>query len=174
VLFSGSVADNIRYAKPQASDEEVQEAARIANAHDFINAFPDGYNTAVGPRGLQLSGGQRQRVAIARAVLKDAPILVLDEASSALDASSEHAVQEALARVMPGRTVISIAHRLSTMRHCDSIAVLGEGGVVEQGSFEELRTTPGSAFAELMKRQLFVDKEVVAEAATPERSDEPS
>src|SRR5205823_9179670 len=116
ILFSTTVAENIRYGRPDASDAEIAAAARAANADDFIERFPQGYQTLVGERGVQLSGGQKQRVAIARAVLKDPRILVLDEATSALDAESEHLVKEALERLMKGRTTLIIAHRLSTVK----------------------------------------------------------
>src|SRR5204863_1439659 len=115
ILFSTSIAANIRYGRPDASDADVESAARAANAHDFIVRFPDGYGTLVGERGVQLSGGQKQRVAIARAVLKDPRVLILDEATSALDSESEHLVKEALDRLMRGRTTLVIAHRLSTV-----------------------------------------------------------
>ncbi len=138
LLFNASIADNIAYARQNASRDEVVEAARAANAHDFIEALPEGYDTEVGPRGVKLSGGQRQRVAIARAILKDAPILLLDEATSALDNESERAVQESLERLMQGRTSLIIAHRLSTVQHADVIFVLEKGRVVESGSHEAL------------------------------------
>ena len=137
-VFGGSVAENIRYGRLEATHEEMVAAARAANAHDFIEALPDGYDTVLGDRGTRLSGGQRQRVAIARAILKDAPILILDEATSSLDNESERLVQEALARLMVGRTTIVVAHRLSTIRHADRIAVLDDGWLLELGSHEEL------------------------------------
>jgi ATP-binding cassette subfamily B protein len=127
ILFSGTIADNIRYGRPEASDAEVEAAARGANAHDFISGFPDGYRTMVGERGVQLSGGQKQRVAIARAMLKDPRVLILDEATSALDAESEHLVKEATSRLMRGRTTLIIAHRLSTVRDAHRVAVLEAG-----------------------------------------------
>lgn len=138
LLFGGSIRENIAYGKPDASDAEIEAAARKANAHAFITSFPEGYGTVVGERGIQLSGGQRQRIAIARAVLKDPAILILDEATSALDSESERLVQEALEQLMKGRTSIVIAHRLSTIRDADKILVLDKGMVVESGTHEEL------------------------------------
>ena len=138
MLFGGTVAENIAYGKVEATPQEIEEAARQANAHDFIAAFPEGYATRVGERGDQLSGGQRQRVAIARAILRDPAILLLDEATSALDSESERLVLEALDRLMEGRTSLVIAHRLSTVRGADRIYVLDQGRVVEDGTHQEL------------------------------------
>ena len=152
-LFSGSIGDNLRVGKPEATDEELVDAARAANAHDFIVGFPDGYDTVVGERGVQLSGGQRQRVAIARAVLADPRILILDEATSSLDTESEALVQEALERLMVGRTTIVIAHRLSTVRTADRIVVLAAGRIVEEGTHDEL-VAMGGLYTELSARQL--------------------
>ncbi len=154
ILFSATVAENIRYAMPDATDEEVEEAARAANAHDFVVGFPDGYDTHVGERGVQLSGGQKQRVAIARAVLKDPPILVLDEATSALDAESEHLVKEALDRLMRGRTTLIIAHRLSTVRDADRVIVLEAGHIVQAGPHAELLEEEDGLYHRLVARQL--------------------
>jgi ATP-binding cassette subfamily B protein len=138
LLFGGTIADNIAYGRPGANPAEIEEAARKANAHDFITRFPEGYQTRVGERGVQLSGGQRQRVAIARAILRDPAILLLDEATSSLDSESESLVLQALDRLMEGRTSFVIAHRLSTVRGADRIVVLKEGTVVEEGTHEEL------------------------------------
>jgi ATP-binding cassette, subfamily B, bacterial MsbA len=142
-LFNRSVADNIRYGKPEATDEEVVAAARAANIHDFVAGLPDGYETLVGETGSRLSGGQRQCVTIARAILKDAPILMLDEATSSLDAESERLVQEALAHLMEQRTTFVIAHRLSTVRHADRILVISGGVIAEQGTHDELLAAHG-------------------------------
>jgi ATP-binding cassette subfamily B protein len=138
ILFGGTILDNIAYGRPGAKEEEVIEAARQANAHEFIMAFPEGYQTKVGERGVQLSGGQRQRVAIARAILRDPAILILDEATSSLDSASESLVLQALDRLMRGRTAIVIAHRLSTVRDADHIYVISEGNTVESGTHAEL------------------------------------
>ena len=137
-LFHGTVADNIRYGKPDATVEEVVAAARVAEAEEFIDRLPQGYNTIVGERGERLSGGQRQRLSIARAVLKDPPILILDEATSAVDNETEGAIQRSMARITRNRTTIIIAHRLSTIRHADRIIVLEEGEIVEEGTHDEL------------------------------------
>lgn len=151
-LFQRSVMENIRYGRPEASDFEVRAAAEAAEADEFIRMLPQGYNTLVGERGLKLSGGQRQRVAIARAFLRDAPILLLDEATSALDSESEQAVQEALDRLAHGRTVIAVAHRLSTLRNFDRIMVMDAGRVIQQGSPAMLERE-GGAYRELMQKQ---------------------
>ena len=142
-LFHRSIRDNIAYGKPNANDNEILEAARKANALDFIKALPKGLDTTIGERGVKLSGGQRQRIAIARAILKDAPILVLDEASSALDSESEQLIQGALSKLMKGRTSIVIAHRLSTIAKLDRIVVLDDGKITEQGTHNELITNNG-------------------------------
>lgn len=152
-LFSGSIAENLRLAKPDATDEDLEAAAAAANAHDFIVGFPDGYDTLVGERGVQLSGGQRQRVAIARALLADPRILILDEATSSLDAESEALVQDALERLMEGRTTIVIAHRLSTVRAADRLVVVVDGQLVEEGTHDEL-ISRGGVYASLSERQL--------------------
>ena len=152
LLFSRSIADNIRYARPEATEAEVHEAARTANAFDFVTEFPDGFDTLVGERGVQLSGGQKQRIAIARAVLKDPRILVLDEATSALDAESEHLVKEALERLMRGRTTLVIAHRLSTVVDADRVVVLDHGRVVQQGDHRSLLAEEG-LYKKLVEKQ---------------------
>ncbi|HEY7770920.1 ABC transporter ATP-binding protein [Longimicrobium sp.] len=151
-LFDGTVADNIRFARPDATRADVEEVARIANADDFIRAFPDGYETIVGERGIKLSGGQRQRIAIARALLADPRILILDEATSSLDSESEYKIQEGLRRLREGRTSFVIAHRLSTIRSADQILVLEHGAVVERGSHAQLMAL-GGRYRELHDRQ---------------------
>lgn len=159
-LFHRTIAENIAYGKPNASMADIQRAAELANAHEFIKDLPDGYKTLVGERGIKLSGGQRQRIAIARAILKDAPILVLDEATSALDSESEALIQSALERLMAGRTSIVIAHRLSTVANLDRIIVLEDGKIVEQGSHQDLLKIPNGAYQKLWSRQsgAFVDE----------------
>lgn len=152
LLFSRSIADNIRYARADATDAEVEQAARTANAFDFVSAFPDGFATMVGERGVQLSGGQKQRIAIARAVLKNPRILVLDEATSALDAESEHLVKEALERLMKGRTTLIIAHRLSTVIDAERVVVLDRGSIVQQGDHRSL-LAEGGLYKRLVEKQ---------------------
>jgi ATP-binding cassette subfamily B protein len=151
-LFHRSILENIRYARPDATEAEVLAAAEMAHCRDFIEALPEGFATMVGDRGVKLSGGQRQRLAIARALLKDAPILLLDEATSALDSESEHAIQHALDRLMTGRTVIAIAHRLSTLQRFDRIIVMDHGRIVDDGSPAELAVRPGP-YRELLRKQ---------------------
>lgn len=153
LLFGGTIRQNIAYGKPNASEEEIIEAAKQANAYDFIMSFPDQFNTLVGDRGIQLSGGQRQRIAIARAVLKNPSILILDEATSSLDSESERLVQEALDKLMKGRTSIVIAHRLSTIKNADKIIVLQKGVVLETGTHQQLMTNEGGLYHKLSKMQ---------------------
>ncbi|MDF2156269.1 ABC transporter transmembrane domain-containing protein [Algoriphagus sp. CAU 1675] len=153
LLFGGSIRENIAYAKPNATEEEIIQAAKKANAWQFITQFPEGLETLVGERGVKLSGGQRQRIAIARAILKDPSILILDEATSSLDAESEALVQEALDELMKGRTTIIIAHRLATIRKVDRIYVLSEGKIIEQGSHLDLLGNPEGFYANLVKLQ---------------------
>ncbi len=153
LLFGGTIRENILYGKPNATEAEVIEAAKQANAYDFIMSFPDKFETLVGDRGIQLSGGQRQRVAIARAVLKNPSILILDEATSSLDSESERLVQEALDKLMVGRTSIVIAHRLSTIRNADKIVVLQKGEVVEMGTHQELMNSTSGLYQKLSKLQ---------------------
>ena len=152
-LFNDTVRENIRLGRQDATDSEVEDAARQANAVEFIESFPDGYDTRVGERGMQLSGGQRQRIAIARAILKNAPVLILDEATSHLDAISEATVRDALSRLMEGRTTVVIAHRLSTIRDADNILVLDQGQVVEQGTHQQLLDR-GGLYAQLVSAQM--------------------
>ena len=152
VLFNGSVYDNILYGRLDATREEVEAAAKAANAHDFIMQLPKGYETMLGDRGMNISGGQRQRISIARAILKNPQILILDEATSALDTESERVVQEALDRLMVGRTSFVIAHRLSTIKNADKIMVLEKGQLIEQGNHDELMAMDG-LYAHLYKIQ---------------------
>ncbi|MDB5175522.1 MAG: MdlB, multidrug/protein/lipid transporter ATPase, ATP-binding cassette, subfamily bacterial [Candidatus Saccharibacteria bacterium] len=153
LLFHRSIRENIAYGKEGATDKEVLTAATRANAHEFVKGLPDGYDTLVGERGVKLSGGQRQRIAIARAMLKDAPILLLDEATSALDSESEVLIQDALWKLMEGRTAIVIAHRLSTIQKMDRIVVLHEGEITEEGSHQELLAQRGGTYAKLWAHQ---------------------
>jgi len=154
ILFSGTITENILFGKPGASMEEVETAAKMANAYDFIVQQPEGFETKVGEKGTQLSGGQKQRVAIARAILKDPKILLLDEATSALDAESESLVQDALDKLMKGRTTIIIAHRLTTVRNADKICVVMKGKIVEEGDHKTL-LEKGGVYANLVSKQLY-------------------
>jgi ATP-binding cassette subfamily B protein len=152
-LFHASILENLRYARPNATDEEVEESARAANIHEFISMLPKGYETVVGERGYRLSGGEKQRVAIARALLKDPAVLILDEATSSVDSITEHAIQEALERVTRGRTVLAIAHRLSTVLAADVVFVIDRGRVVESGTHTDLVSAEGH-YARLYAQQL--------------------
>ena len=153
LLFGGSIAENIAYGKPGAAAAEIEDAARQANAHEFIESFPQKYETLVGDRGIKLSGGQRQRVAIARAILRNPAILILDEATSSLDSESERLIQEALEKLMMGRTSFIIAHRLATVRHVDRIVVIADGRVAESGTHEELNAIEGGIYRKLAALQ---------------------
>ena len=152
VIFAASARDNIRFGRPEATDAEVEDAARAAAAHEFLSALPDGYDTFVGERGIMLSGGQKQRIALARAILRDAPILLLDEATSALDAESERAVQDAVDRLAQGRTMIVVAHRLATVKKADRILVFDQGRIVAEGSHDSLVSEDG-LYARLARLQ---------------------
>jgi ATP-binding cassette, subfamily B, bacterial len=172
VLFHRSLAENIAYGRSGATMAEIERAARLANAHEFIARQPKGYATLVGERGVKLSGGERQRVALARAFLADAPILILDEATSSLDSESEALIQEAMERLIVDRTAIVIAHRLSTVRMLDRILVFEHGRVVEEGNHEELVRRPGGVYKRLFERQALgllpdgnQDQDEAAEAA---------
>jgi ATP-binding cassette subfamily B protein len=156
-LFNGTIAENIRYAKPDAMVEEILAAAKAANAHDFIVQKPDGYDTQVGERGQSLSGGERQRVAIARAILHNPRILILDEATSAVDTDTEKQIQDAIARLIRGRTTFAIAHRLSTLRNADRLVVLKDGKVAEVGTHDELLEKKGE-FHRLVEMQQEMSK----------------
>jgi len=149
-LFSGSIRENIAYGKKNATDAEIEEAARLAGAHDFSSSLPDGYHTYVGERGVKLSGGQKQRISIARVFLKNPPVLILDEATSALDNESEKLVQESLEKLAKGRTTFTIAHRLTTIRNADRILVLTEHGIEEMGTHDEL-LAKGGLYADLYR-----------------------
>ena len=153
VIFADTARENIRFGRPDASDAEVEEAARAAAAHDFLEALPDGYDSYVGERGVMLSGGQKQRIAIARAILRDAPILLLDEATSALDAESEQAVQAAVEKLAEGRTTIVVAHRLATVKKADRILVMEAGRIAASGTHDSL-VSEGGLYARLARLQI--------------------
>jgi subfamily B ATP-binding cassette protein MsbA len=157
-LFDGTVRENIAFTKPGATEEEIVAVATIANAHDFISQFPEGYETIVGERGVKLSGGQRQRVAIARAILADPRVLILDEATSSLDSESEHLIQEGLRRLRAGRTTFVIAHRLSTITSADQILVLEKGQIVERGTHHQLLAL-GGRYRDLYNRQYQLEQD---------------
>ena len=154
-LFSGSIRDNIAYGKPDATEEEIIEAAKCANIHDFIMELPDQYDTFVGERGARLSGGQKQRISIARVFLKNPPILILDEATSSIDTRTEVKVQKAFAELMEGRTSFIVAHRLSTIQEADLILVMKDGNIIEQGRHEELLAKKGF-YANLYESQFAI------------------
>jgi ABC-type multidrug transport system fused ATPase/permease subunit len=154
MLFGGSIYDNIRYGKPEATEEEIYSAAKNANAADFIESFPEKYQTKVGDRGMRLSGGQKQRIAIARAILRDPKILILDEATSALDSESELHVQRALQHLMKNRTSIVIAHRLSTIRHAHVIALIKNGEIVEMGNHDQLMQLEAGQYRKMVEQQI--------------------
>ena len=153
-LFPGSIKDNIAYGRPKATLEEVMQAAKAANAHDFIVNFPDGYDSYVGERGQRLSGGERQRIAIARAILHNPKVLILDEATASVDTETERMIQEALERLISGRTVFAIAHRLSTLRNADRLIVIDKGKVAEVGTHDELMGREKGIYAKLVEMQM--------------------
>ncbi|MBA3708953.1 MAG: ABC transporter ATP-binding protein, partial [Planctomycetes bacterium] len=157
-LFRGSILDNIRYGKPSATFAEVVEAAKAAHCHDFVLEKEDGYDTLVGDGGVELSGGERQRLSIARAIVHDPPILILDEATSAVDSETEKAIQEAIARLVKGRTTIAIAHRLATLRNADHLLVIDDGRVIERGTHDELMAKEDGHFARLVRLQTEINK----------------
>jgi subfamily B ATP-binding cassette protein MsbA len=159
-LFSGTIRENIAYARPEAPREEIEAAARGAHAHEFIERLPEGYETVVGERGVKLSGGQRQRIAIARAILKNPSVLILDEATSSLDTESERLIEDALSKLLVGRTTLIIAHRLSTVRRADRLVVIDHGRIVEEGTHGDLLGL-GGLYARLYQRQFRDDPQRV-------------
>ncbi|HNB54704.1 MAG TPA: ATP-binding cassette domain-containing protein, partial [Anaerolineales bacterium] len=177
LLFSESVAENIAFGRPEATDEEIVAAAKAAQAHDFILRLPDGYSTIVGERGLTLSGGQRQRIAIARALLMNPRILILDDSTSSVDTETEHLIQQALNELMSGRTTFVIAHRLSTVRRADLILVMDQGRIVERGTHDELLALNG-LYREIYELQLSKQHEMMeladfSQKVTQNRTSEP-
>jgi ABC-type multidrug transport system fused ATPase/permease subunit len=160
VLFYGSIRENIAYGRPDATEEEIIEAAKLANIYDLIQRLPHGLDTLVGERGVTLSGGERQRIGIARAVVRNSPILILDEPTSSLDAESEKIVLEALEKLMIGRTVIIIAHRLNTIRHVDKIIVLTNGTIAEEGTHDQL-IQKGKIYEQLYNVQVMPDYKII-------------
>jgi ATP-binding cassette subfamily B protein/subfamily B ATP-binding cassette protein MsbA len=170
-LFDGSVRDNIAYGRHDATDTEVEDAARQANAHEFIVKLPDRYETFVGERGVKLSGGQQQRLAIARAILASPQILILDEATSNLDTESEQLIQAAMATLLAGRTTFVIAHRLSTIRRADLILLMEEGRIIERGTHDELMRARGT-YREMVRRQMEAQGEGVGRGKWEVRSEE--
>ncbi|MGQ9816056.1 MAG: ABC transporter ATP-binding protein, partial [Candidatus Roseilinea sp.] len=162
LLFSATIAENIAFGRPDATREQIERAARLAQAHEFISRLPDGYDTLIGERGVGLSGGQRQRIAIARAILLDPRILILDDSMSAVDAETERLLQAAIGEVMRGRTTILIAHRLSTVQQADRIVVLREGEIVEQGTDAEL-TRSGGYYQRVLELQRMTSSESMGE-----------
>jgi ATP-binding cassette subfamily B protein len=154
ILLSGTIAENLRYGRPDAGPEAIHEAARLAHVEEFVVRLPEGYDTEIGERGVRLSGGQKQRIAIARAFLKDAPVLLLDEPTSALDADSEALIKDALERLLQGRTALIIAHRLSTVEHADEVVVMDRGRIVEHGRHETLVQRSGGLYRRYAERQL--------------------
>jgi len=171
-LFPGSIKDNIAYGRPDATLEEVMDAAQAANAHHFIVNFPDGYDTYVGERGHRLSGGERQRIAIARAILHNPRILILDEATASVDTETERMIQEGLERLVSGRTVFAIAHRLSTLKNADRLVVMDEGKIAEMGTHEDLMAKPGGIYAKLVNMQLEMNKLQATIGDTPKEKEE--
>jgi ATP-binding cassette subfamily B protein len=170
-LFHGSVRENVAYGRPEATEAELEHACRVAEAWEFVQALPDGLDTIVGERGQKLSGGQRQRVSIARAVLKDPPILILDEATSSVDNETEAAIQRSLEQIAVGRTTIIIAHRLSTVRNADRTFVLERGRVVETGTHDEL-LAKGGVYARIYRFQFAVEQVETITTSTQEHSSE--
>jgi subfamily B ATP-binding cassette protein MsbA len=171
ILFSGTIRENLRYGRKSATQEEIVEAARMANAHEFIERMPDGYDTLIGERGLSLSGGQRQRLSLARTILQNPRILILDEATSSLDSESENLITEAMQRVMRGRTCLIIAHRLSTVVDADRILVLRRGELVESGPHEQL-LAKGGYYRYLFEQQFGPLQELLGQSSTrPEAGD---